>query len=485
VIVERFLNWSVTADADDRARAVGALARCYLEGRLSLKQSEIAELALTVVLDDPDTSVRYALSTAMARHHLAPRHLVLALACDNAEVAFPVIAGSPLLVDAELIEFAATGGGAAQAAIACRERISPALAEFLSENGDTGICMALLMNSGARISVAALHRIAERHGSDGEIRELLEARAELRPESRLLLLDYSADALRACYAVEQDLNQRNIDQRVREFVEISALELAASLAESELSELIDGLIKRQRMTTAFLLRAVCTGSLAMFSCAIGRLANAPVWRVEAILQADRRRSAFRALYLKAGLPESAFSLFANAVDSWRQRQRTQSTGDPVQIAHLVTRELVENYCGNSDARLDNLLALLRKLDMMTARDNARIAVSRFRNSREGPEAARPALAPEPAAALPSTDLSLEVIAHFALHFADELIEMEAEAGTAEPASPPPEFAPGQESLMHQPEAPDAAANDDRPAARSLNLSLLSNAGFGRHPGRAA
>jgi uncharacterized protein (DUF2336 family) len=119
-IVRRFLVWAQQAGAGARAEAVSALARAFLHSNLDKRSRAEAAAAMTALIDDPSPEVRCALAQAVSGARDAPRHLVVALANDEARVAAPVLARSPLLTDAELVDCVATGDVVAQCAIARR-----------------------------------------------------------------------------------------------------------------------------------------------------------------------------------------------------------------------------------------------------------------------------------------------------------------------------------------------------------------------------
>ena len=75
-----------------------------------------SNLASSAVLDDHPSALvlRRALAEALASAAEAPRHIVLALAADQADVACVVLGRSPVLEEAELIDCAAVGDGFAQ-----------------------------------------------------------------------------------------------------------------------------------------------------------------------------------------------------------------------------------------------------------------------------------------------------------------------------------------------------------------------------------
>ena len=109
MIVRQFLSWVRTAPTGDRAEATGALARAYLYSDLSDSDRAAAEGAMVMLLDDPSPLVRRALAEVFAASEDAPPTLVHALACDQPDVAAPVLQRSPLLFDADLVEAVATG----------------------------------------------------------------------------------------------------------------------------------------------------------------------------------------------------------------------------------------------------------------------------------------------------------------------------------------------------------------------------------------
>src|ERR1700732_67469 len=120
MIVRHFLQWVRTAPAGERAEAAGALARAYLHSDLCADDKLAVEGAIVMLLDDPSPLVRRALAEVLGSAADAPAATILALAGDQPDIAAIVLEGSPLLVDAELVDMVATGTPANQAAIARR-----------------------------------------------------------------------------------------------------------------------------------------------------------------------------------------------------------------------------------------------------------------------------------------------------------------------------------------------------------------------------
>src|SRR5579862_8994546 len=120
MIVRQFLQWVRNAPAPERAEATSALARAYLYSDLSSDDRAAAEGAMLLLLDDSWPLVRRALADVLAASPDAPGAVVYALANDRPEIAAPVLALSPLFVDADLVDAVAMGTAMVQSAIASR-----------------------------------------------------------------------------------------------------------------------------------------------------------------------------------------------------------------------------------------------------------------------------------------------------------------------------------------------------------------------------
>ena len=96
MVVSHFLRWIDTAKVSERAAAASALARAYINADLPFEDRCAAEAALTLLLDDPSSKVRFALAEALSMSRHAPIQIVNALASDQPEVAALVLARSPL-----------------------------------------------------------------------------------------------------------------------------------------------------------------------------------------------------------------------------------------------------------------------------------------------------------------------------------------------------------------------------------------------------
>src|SRR5258707_12694877 len=157
MIIKRFLRWVRTASPRARAAASGALARAYLYCNLSTDDRDAAENAMIALSDDPSPLVRRALAEALAASPDAPRAVVQALASDHRDIAAVVLARSPFLVDAEVVDFVATCDSAAHATIATRAPLRRAVAAAIAEGGSARACLVPIENPFADVEIGRAH----------------------------------------------------------------------------------------------------------------------------------------------------------------------------------------------------------------------------------------------------------------------------------------------------------------------------------------
>ena len=370
MIVRQFLLWARTAPVGHRAEAVTALAGAYLYSDLSPDDRWEAETALTAMLDDPSPVVRRALAEALANAADAPRHLVVALANDQSDIAALVLSRSPILIEADLVDCAALGDELVQTAVALRPRVPVPLAAALAEIAPPSVLVTLVENRGAEIAPQSLARMVERHGTHAPLREALLARPDLPLELRQAIAVVLSGALAAFATGCGWLTQERAERATREAREKATLSLSGEAERESMQGLVRHLRRSAQLTPALILRAILSRRLAFAEAALADLADLPVRRVCGLMH-DARGSGFAALYDRAGLPASLRPAFVAALSVLRDTARAPAaTGEP----HL-SRQLVEGVI-NACARLPSeqtrsLLALLRRFEVEAAREEAR------------------------------------------------------------------------------------------------------------------
>jgi uncharacterized protein (DUF2336 family) len=370
MIVRQFLCWVRTAPPGERADATSALARAYLYSDLAREDRLAAEAAMTVLLDDPSPLVRRALAEALGGSAEAPHGVIITLAHDQPEIAEIVVARSPLLNEAELVDLIGSGDERVQSVIAARVPLSRALAAAIAEVAGAAACLVLIENPHADTPVAALARIAERHGHLAAVRETLLARADVPADTRQALVAKLSDTLARFVTLREWLPEERAQRITREACDRATVAIAAGRQADEVAALIRHLVASGQLTGMLMLRALISGNMRFLIEALAELSGLKPARVAAIL-ADRTGHGFRALYERAGLPESASGAFRAALEVI---QEVGFVGDSYGAA-VLRRRMVERvltrYEDAAEGELDHLLAMLRRFAAEAAREEAR------------------------------------------------------------------------------------------------------------------
>ena len=370
MIVRHFLDWVRTAPAGKRAEATSALARAYLYSELSVDDLAAAEGAMLMLLDDPSPLVRRSLADALAASPSAPPAVVLALAADQPQIAAPVLALSPLFIDADLVDAVATGGAAAQAAIASRAALPRSVAAALAEVGTAEACLLLLENSDAEIAPFSLDRMVERHGHLAAIRELMLGREDIAVSTRLILVAKLSETL-AGFVVEREWLDADRAQRVaREACEKATITLAAE-TPMQVRPLIHHLRVTGQLSAGLILRALLSGNVAMFEEALAELADLPVARVSDLVYGNGT-AGLRALFDKAGLPPSSYPAFKEAIEAMREGGFISEPGGATRLRRRMVERVLTRCEDEAPDELAPLLTLLRRFATEAAREEARL-----------------------------------------------------------------------------------------------------------------
>jgi len=371
MIVRQFLHWVRQAPAGERAEATSALARAYLYSDLSPDDLAAAEGAMIMLLDDPSPLVRRALSEAFASADAAPRIVVHALASDQAGVALPLLAHSPLLDEDDLVDLIGTGDADVQAVIAGRSPLPRALAAAIAEVGSAEACLTLLENSGADIALFSVDRVVDRFGHLAPIRENLLARDDLPMAMRQTLLSKLSQTLAGFVAAKQWLGPEHAEYATKDACEKATVALAADTPYEEVGALLQHLRHSGQLTAGMILRALLSGNVVLFEEALAELSGVPIDRVSGYVH-DKNISGFRALYRKAGLPDVAYPAFREALTAIRAGLLVGEQGGAARLKRRIVDRVLDACAHERGEGSTSLMALLRRFAVEAAREEARL-----------------------------------------------------------------------------------------------------------------
>jgi uncharacterized protein (DUF2336 family) len=378
MIVRQFVHWSENAPASARAEGIGALSRAFLYGDLDGAERAEAEQILYAVLDDPSPLVRRALAESLASAHDAPPAIVVGLALDQSDVSSVILARSPVLIDAQLIDCASVGDAVAQAAIALRSELSPAVSAALAEIAGREALIALAVNVGANLPEFAMRRMIERFGNDGELREALLGRPWIPASIRAALAASAARQL-ADHAVELNwLSRARSDRIAKDARERAAMIIAAGCAafSEETAALAAYLRVSGQLTPGLALRALLCGQTGLFAATLVELTGIGPRRVAGLMR-EPASTGFAALYARAGLPAPLMVAFRAALTALA-REDNAGEAEEGGLRLPVIQSVLAQCEAAQDESLSRLIALLRRFEADAARAFGMKGLARLR-----------------------------------------------------------------------------------------------------------
>ena len=150
----------------------------------------------------------------------------------------------------------------------------------------------------------------------------------------------------------------------------STINIAARSRGEDMHGLVRHLRVTGHLTAGLILRALLSGNLDLFHCALAELSGLPLARVSALLH-DRGRASLQALLIKAGLPESTFAAFQVAIDVGHEIGYADSNGAVARLRRRMV-ERVLTHCETDGRSAEPLLILLRRFATESAREEARL-----------------------------------------------------------------------------------------------------------------
>ncbi len=326
---------------------------------------------MLMLLDDPSPLVRGTLAETLAGSDAAPPAVIFALASDQFEVAEPVLERSPLLVDADLVDAVATGAPEVQTAIARRFWLPRSVSAAIAEVGSETACLVLAENITADLAPFSFDRLAERFGDLSAIRAALLARQDLPTATRQALVVRLSFQLADFVASRAWLEQDRAHRVAREACEKATVTLAAESPAPELRPMVRHLRESGQLNAGLLLRALLSGNVVLFEEALADLSGMPLQRVVRIIH-DKGGSAFRALYNRAGLPESAYPGFREAIRAMREIGFAEGPGGATRLKRRVVERVLTGCADDALGEIEPLMMLLRRFAAEAAREEARL-----------------------------------------------------------------------------------------------------------------
>jgi uncharacterized protein (DUF2336 family) len=286
-------------------------------------------------------------------------------------IAVPIIAGSPVLEDEDLIRLASSAPAARQIAVASRQTVSEAVVEALVEHAAPDAVRTAASNDGAAFSPRAYAGCFTRFENDPDVLEGFVARRSLPLDVTEKLIAHISDT-----AIQRLVHRHALPAQL-------AVELAEGARERATVDLVDqaGLSEdprrfaqqlqmNGRLTPSLMLRALFRGHMTFFEHCIAELAeidHAKAW----LLIHDAGPLGLEAVFKRAGLPERITPAVRAALQAWHSLEiGPNGSGDIVRLRTRLAERIFTQFQGAPESELNYVLERLDMDERLLARPEA-------------------------------------------------------------------------------------------------------------------
>ncbi len=350
-----------------RAETTAKIASQFAMEALSPAERQIAEDIFRKLVKDVELRVREALASHLKNSVELPHDVAMALANDVDSVSLPMIKFSEVLTDEDLIEIVRDQGEAKQVAVAQRPSVSPRVAVALVDTGNEKAVARLVANDGAKLTETLLGRVMDEYQASDAVSDSLARRPSMPAAVSAQLVEKLTERLQDFLLSKHDVSPdiaSNLILQARERATMSLVDYGST--DAELDNLIDQLMRKDRLTASLLLRSICMGDINFFERAIGRLADLPLQNARILIH-DQGPLGLESIYMKADLPKRLFPAFRAGIELVRETDYDGGTNDRSRfIERMLERILTQFEDPQSRMTEEDINYLMGKLEQVAA-----------------------------------------------------------------------------------------------------------------------
>ncbi len=239
-----------------------------------------------------ERDIRLRLAVKLSTAAWAPRELALTLADDEIDIARPILAGSPVLRDQDLIRLLVKAATDHQIEIARRPDLGSAVVTAILDQASPEVLTALAGNPSAQVTSLAMERLVTASQTVASLRAPLSRHPELTLDLGAMLYAWVGDALREVlskrFAVEGARFEAAVAQAVGEACgapgDGTSLESDARAAMDR--RVVEKLKSGAQLRPGLLMRSLRDGKLMLFTIALAELGGFTTDEIRHALDAD-------------------------------------------------------------------------------------------------------------------------------------------------------------------------------------------------------
>jgi uncharacterized protein (DUF2336 family) len=299
------------------------------DGRLSERERALMNDILVKLVREMEFAVRKALAERLAGERNAPPEIVRLLANDQIDIARPLLVGSAVLADPDLIEIVKHRTQDHLIAVAMRAHLGPEVSDAIVARADPAAIEALLRNGDAAISQRTLEFLVAESERVDRFQEPLVRRADLPPQLAARMLWWVSAALRTALVQKFQVDAGLVDGAIGAAARQALRAPAQRSLDEAARQMVDGLGDGHPLDERFLLQALRSGRPAAFVAAFARL-SALEPRMVRWLMADPTSQTLAIACCALGFERAASASLMLLV-----RRGQSATVPPEAVAHLM------------------------------------------------------------------------------------------------------------------------------------------------------
>lgn len=308
--LNQLLDLARTRSPEDQRRLLLGVAGLYESTRTQGAAPDALADIFIALTRSAERDVRQALAKQLANVDWAPPALVRMLAADEIQIARPVIAASPLLLDDDLLQLLADCSIEHQIQVALRPDLGATVARAIVERGDPAVMTALATNRSARLETHVFAELVDQSRHLAALRAPLTRHPALDETLAARLYQWVGEALRQAIGDRFALDPAALARAVETATEQARraqTEPTASppVVEDADARLVNKLHTAGQLRPAYLIRALREEKLGVFAHGIAALGGFDVAHVRLALKGDTARPLFLAC-TAVGLDRAAF-----------------------------------------------------------------------------------------------------------------------------------------------------------------------------------
>ena len=312
--LNQLLDLAKKRSPDDQNRLLMGVAGLYESAGAHGGAPEALADIFIALTRSAEREIRQVLAQRLARVEWAPAALVRMLAADEIEIARPVIAASPLLLDEDLLQLLSDCSIEHQIQVALRTNIGAAVARAIIAGADPAVMTALATNRTAQIEASVFTDLVGHSRQLAALRAPLTRHPSLDEALALRLYQWVGDALRQAISDRFTIDPDRLAEAVRSVARTTAGEAAGGQVgavdwdahpEDPDARLAAKLHAAGQLRPAYLIRALREEKLGVFAHGLAMLGRFEVAQVRRALEGDTARPLFLAC-IAVGLDRAAF-----------------------------------------------------------------------------------------------------------------------------------------------------------------------------------